>query len=124
MGPAVSMKEDPLASRFYLAALVAAIAALIQGASLADDLTSYEITFKEHSASPAEIHVASGKPFIVVVKNDTGENDEFEMLIPPVERAVPAGGEGRVRIRPLAPGRFPFFGESDPDNEKGVIVSK
>ena len=61
---------------------------------------------------------------MVVVKNTNGQNDEFEMLIPPAERAVPAGGEARVRIRPLPPGRFPFFGEGDPDNEKGTFVSQ
>jgi hypothetical protein len=29
-----------------------------------------------------------------------------------------------VKIKPLGPGRFPFFGESDPDNEQGAFMSE
>ena len=90
----------------------------------ADDLQTFEITLKGHAFSPAEIHVPAGKPFLVVVKNASSQADEFEMVIPSVEHGVGPGAQTRFRIRPLGPGRFPFFGESDPDNEKGAIVSE
>jgi hypothetical protein len=105
------------------AAMVAA-AAVIYQPSLADDLQTFEIVLKDHAFSPAEIHVPTGKPFVVVVKNASDQADEFEMLIPSVEHAVQGNSEARFRIRPLGPGRFPFFGEGDPDNEKGAIVSE
>jgi len=107
--------------RFLLAtAAVCAVAYPV----VADDPPTYELVLKNHEFFPAEIHVGAGKPFYVLVKNESGAGDEFEMLLPPVERGLPAGGQGRVRIRPLGQGRFPFFGESDPDNEKGVFVSE
>ena len=92
--------------------------------AVAEDLTSYSITLKNHHFTPAEIHVPTGKPFQIVVTNDNGAADEFEMLLPPVERAIQPGQQGVVRMRPLGPGRFPFFGEADPDSEQGAFISE
>jgi hypothetical protein len=90
----------------------------------AEDLATYAITLQNHRFTPAEIHVPAGKPFIVVVTNANGDDDEFEMLFPALEKTLQPGQQGKVRIRPLAPGRFPFFGDADPDNEQGVFVSE
>jgi hypothetical protein len=90
----------------------------------ADDLVTYEITLQDHHFTPAEIHVPSGKPFIVVITNASDSPDEFEMLLPARERPLDPGQQGKVKIGPLHPGRFPFFGESDPDNEQGAFVSE
>jgi Cupredoxin-like domain len=90
----------------------------------ADDLASYEITLKDHHFTPAEIHVPTGKSFIVVITNANDGPDEFEMLLPALERPLQPGQQGKVRVRPLPPGRFPFFGESDPDNETGAFISE
>jgi hypothetical protein len=90
----------------------------------ADDLVTYEITLQDHHFTPAEIHVPTGKPFIVVITNASNGPDEFEMLLPARERPLDPGQQGKVKIGPLRPGRFPFFGESDPDNEQGVFVSE
>ena len=104
-------------------ALAAAVGLSIACAR-AEDLTTYTITLKNHRFAPAEIHVPSGKPFLVVVTNANGASDEFEMLLPPVERVIQAGEQGSVRIRPLGRGRFPFFGEADPDSEQGAFISE
>jgi hypothetical protein len=90
----------------------------------ADDLATYEITLKDHHFNPAEIHVPTGKPFFVVVTNASDAPDEFEMLIPALEKTLQPGQQGKVKIKPLGPGRFPFFGESDPDNEQGAFMSE
>ncbi|MGA2042942.1 MAG: cupredoxin domain-containing protein [Roseiarcus sp.] len=90
----------------------------------AEDLATYEVVLKNHAFAPAEIHVPTGKSFFVVVTNASEAADEFEMLIPAVEKGLQPGGQVRIRMRPLGIGRFPFFGESDPDNEKGAFVSE
>jgi Cupredoxin-like domain len=90
----------------------------------ADDLATYTITLQNHHFTPAEIHVPTGKAFIVVITNANNGPDEFEMLFPALERPLDPGQQGKVRVRPLAPGRFPFFGESDPDNETGAFISE
>jgi hypothetical protein len=110
----------------FIRAVVAA--ALVFGAvdlvRADDELTTYAITLKDHHFTPAEIHVPSGKPFIVVVTNADSAAEEFEMLLPPLERVVRPGEQGKVKMRPLAPGRFPFFGENDPDSERGAFISE
>ena len=103
---------------------LAALAAACCMRADADEMPTYTLLLKDHKFTPSEIHVASGKPFVVVVTNATGEADEFEMLLPAVETGLAPGEQRSVRIRPLAPGRFPFFGESDPDSEKGAFISE
>jgi hypothetical protein len=90
----------------------------------AEDLATYMITLQNHRFTPAEIHVPTGKPFFVVVTNANGADDEFEMLFPALEKTILPGQQGKVRIRPLAKGRFPFFGDADPDNERGAFISE
>jgi hypothetical protein len=116
-----------MSSMIFRAGAWAAAAALCLstlGAARGDDLATYQITLKDHKFTPDEIHVETGKPFIVVVTNASDGADEFEMLIPALEKTLQPGQQGKVRMRPLAPGHFPFFGESDPDDEKGMFVSE
>lgn len=94
------------------------------GAAQAEDLATYSITLKNHRFTPAEIHVPTGKPFFLLVANKDDTADEFEMHNPAIEKVIPAGVEGKVRMRPLGPGRFPFFGDFHQDTAQGVIVSQ
>lgn len=102
----------------------AVIALTFARAARAEDLQTYSITLKNHRFSPSEIHVPSGKPFNVSITNLDDTADEFDMQRPAVEKVIPPGGEGKVRIRPLSPGSFPFTGEFHADTAKGVIVAE
>ncbi len=102
----------------------AALAVVVVGAARAEDLATYSIVLKNHRFAPTEIHVPNGKPFFVSVKNLDDTADEFEMHRPAVEKVIPPGEEGKVRIRPLGLGRFPFFGDFHSDTAQGVIVSE
>jgi uncharacterized cupredoxin-like copper-binding protein len=110
----------------YLGASVcaAALAVAVVGAAHAEDLATYSIVLKNHRFAPAEIHVPNGKPFFVSVNNVDDTADEFEMHRPAVEKVIPPGEKGKVRIRPLGLGRFPFFGDFHSDTAQGVIVSE
>jgi hypothetical protein len=122
-GVAPSFRSSPLAHVFHIAA-VASLSLALASLATADDLTTYQIVLESHKFTPSEIHVPTGKPFIIVVTNNNDAADEFEMLLPALERTLQAGQQGKMRVGPLGPGRFPFFGESDPDNEQGVFVSE
>jgi hypothetical protein len=78
-------------------------------AARAEDLQTYNLTLKGAQFSPAELHVPAGKPFFLVVTNQNATPSEFEMSAPPLEKVLQPGGQGRVRVRPLAKGRFKFF---------------
>jgi hypothetical protein len=105
-----------------IAAVVLAFFALQAGA-VADDLQTYKLELKDHKFAPAELHVPAAKPFWVVIANSEDAADEFEMGAPTVEKIIQPGAEGRVRVRPLAPGRYTFFDDFHPD-AKGAIVAE
>jgi heme/copper-type cytochrome/quinol oxidase subunit 2 len=90
----------------------------------AEDLATYSVTLKNHRFTPTEIHVPSGKPFFILVTNADDTADEFEMNAPPVEKVIAPGQEGRLRIRPLAPGRFKFFDDFHQDTAQGAFISE
>ena len=108
-------------SSFYVA-IVAAI--LSTSVARAEDLAIYTTTLKNHRFSPAEIHVPSGKPFFIVVTNADDEPDEFEMNAPAFEKVIRPGEQGKIRMRPLAPGRFPFFADLHKDTGQGAFISE
>ena len=41
-----------------------------------------------------------------------------------IEKVIPAGGKGKVRLRPLGPGRYTFIGEYHEDTAQGAVVSE
>ena len=86
-------------------------------AARSEDLRTYNLTLKGGQFSPAELHVPAGKPFFLVVTNQNATPSEFEMSAPPLEKVLQPGGQGRVRVRPLAVGKFKFFD----DFHSGVI---
>jgi hypothetical protein len=74
------------------------------GAKADDQAAPIQVTIKDHRFSPAEIHIASGKAIFLEITNLDAEPEEFEMRQLAIEKVIPAGGTGRVRLRPLGPG--------------------
>jgi hypothetical protein len=108
--------------------LVIFAAATLAGAEAtparAEDLQTDSLALKNDRFAPTEIHVPNGKPFFFSVKNLDDTADEFEMHSPPVEKLIPPGEEAKVRIPPLAVGRFDFKGDFHSDTAEGVIISE
>jgi plastocyanin len=93
-------------------------------ASAQDQPASVEVTIKDHRFSPSEIHVQAGKPTFLAVANRDGEAEEFEMRQLAIEKLIPAGAKGRIRLRPLGPGRYEFIGEFHEDTAQGAVVAE
>lgn len=92
------------------------------GAAVAED-APIQINLKDHRFIPSEVHVISGRPTWLEITNADPTADEFESGILAIEKIVPAGGHVRVRLRPLAPGRYAFMGEFHADTAVGVIIA-
>jgi hypothetical protein len=41
-----------------------------------------------------------------------------------IERLIPGGGKGRVRLRPLGPGRYTFLGEFHEGTAQGAVMAE
>jgi hypothetical protein len=94
------------------------------GPTFADDPGRIEMTIKDHVFSPSEIHVPTGKPTLLIVKNEDAGPEEFDSSALKVEKVIVGGTYGTIRLRPLGAGRYPFMGEFHPDTAKGVVVSE
>ncbi len=81
------------------------------------------VTIKDHRFTPSEIHVPSRKPVRLEITNQDPTAEEFDSHSLAVEKVIAGGKSGSVRIRPLAPGRYPFVGEYHEDAAKGVVVA-
>lgn len=92
--------------------------------ALAEEITTVEVTIRDHRFSPSEIHVPAGKPTIIRIKNEDATAEEFESTALKVEKVIAGGAAGAVRLRPLGPGRYPFLGEYHADTAKGVVISE
>ena len=91
----------------------------VSSASFADDPAQIKVTLKDHRFEPAEIHVQTGKPTILIVTNEDDTADEFDSTALRVEKVIaaaitPPSGFGRwglaaipswassTRTRPMA----------------------
>jgi plastocyanin len=91
------------------------------GGALAQEFT---VTIKNHRFEPTEIRVPAGKRVTIYVVNDDPTPEEFESNSMKVEKIIPGKSKGLVRIGPLTPGRYDFFGDFNQDTAKGVVIAE
>lgn len=84
----------------------------------------YTVTIKDHRFTPTELKVPANKRVIVTVVNDDPTAEEFESNELKVEKVIPGKSKGTVRIGPLKPGRYPFFGEFHEATARGVVIAE
>ncbi len=90
-------------------------------AALADD---YVLTIKDHRFNPTEIKVPANKRVQITVVNDDPTPEEFESHEMKVEKVIPGKSKAVVRVGPLKPGRYPFFGEFHEATAKGTLIAE
>ncbi|HEY6701355.1 MAG TPA: cupredoxin domain-containing protein [Pseudolabrys sp.] len=104
-----------------LLSLAAAVVLVPAELRAQDDFT---VTIKNHRFTPSEIKVPANKRIQLTVVNDDPTPEEFESREMKVEKVIPGKSKGVVRIGPLAPGRYPFFGEFNEATAKGVLIAE
>jgi hypothetical protein len=90
--------------------------------ALAD--TTIAVTLKDHKFSPSVIKVKANEPSMIILSNDDDTADEFDSTALKVEKVVPGHAKGNVRIRALAPGKYPFMGEYHSATAEGVVIAQ
>lgn len=104
--------------------LIMTLAALSIGALSpcgAEDAVTIELSIQNRQFHPAEIVAPANRPIIIKIKNLDKAAAEFESVSLRVEKVIPAGGEGIVRLRALQAGRYQFFDDFNPE-AKGVLI--
>ena len=102
--------------------LAAVLAGALGTPALADDTIALKL--KDHKFTPAEIHVKANVPNVITMTNEDMMAEEFDSTSLKVEKVVAGNSSGTVRLRPLAPGRYPFMGEYHSDTAQGVVIAE
>lgn len=100
------------------------LAGSLLGASVptrAQEAANVTVSIKNHRFQPAEVPAPANVPIILRVKNLDPTPMEFESVSLRVEKVVTGNGEGIIRLRPLAPGRYNFFDDFN-QQANGVLV--
>jgi hypothetical protein len=84
----------------------------------------YTLVIRDHRFEPPEIRVPAGKKIKLLIDNQDPTAEEFESHELNREKVIPAKAKLPVFIGPLAPGRYPFFGDFHQQTANGVIIAE
>src|SRR5262245_35681339 len=107
--------------RGSIVAIVVATFSLTSAHAIAQE---FNLVIRNHKFEPQEIRVPAGKRVSIYVTNEDASAEEFESPSLKVEKVIPGKSKGVVRIGPLAPGRYEFFGDFHADTAKGVVIAE
>ena len=103
--------------------LLAVSAGFALSAAVADEAPQ-GLVLKDHKFSPSIIRVRANQPTIISLTNHDDTAEEFDSTALKVEKVVASGASGNIRLRPLAPGRYPFIGEFHSETAQGVVIAE
>ncbi|MBV1930210.1 MAG: cupredoxin domain-containing protein [Porticoccaceae bacterium] len=84
----------------------------------------YRVMIKDHKFSPAEIIIPANTKVTLIVENQDATPEEFESHEMHREKIIAGNKTAKIRIGPLKPGNYPFFGEFHEDTAKGVVIAQ
>ena len=82
------------------------------------------VTLQNHKFTPSVIHVKANTPAIIALTNKDATAEEFDSTALKVEKVVAGNSSGNVRLRALAPGKYPFTGEYHAATASGVVIAE
>lgn len=105
-----------------LAILTAALAWFAQTVAEAADAVTLRTSIKDHRFQPTELKAPANTPITLVVRNLDPTPEEFESKTLRIEKVVAGNAEITFKLRPLAPGRYRFYGDFNEATAEGAIV--
>lgn len=107
-----------------LSALLIACGVLLGSVASAADDGDVRIVLREHKFVPAEVTVPAGKKIRLIIENQDATAEEFESYELNREKVVAGNSQITVFVGPLAPGRYPFFGDFHKETANGVLIAQ
>lgn len=109
----------------FFAFLVLFSGALLSPAAVrAEDTHEVEISIKDHKFDPPSLKLPVGKPIKISVKNLDATPEEFESHDLGFEKIIAGNSSAVIRVKPLKPGTYIFFGEFHQDTALGHVVAE
>lgn len=102
--------------------ILALIITLFSNHSFAGDVITQEIIIKNHRFNPNRLKCPSNRKIELVIKNQDNSVEEFESFDLKREKIIPSMGQKTIKIGPLKPGEYKFFGEFHEATAQGTII--
>ena len=83
-----------------------------------------EVRLKNHRFTPNVIKVKANQPSMIMLFNDDDTADEFDSSSLKIEKVVAGHNKGAIRVRALAPGKYPFMGEYHAATAQGMVIAE
>ena len=84
----------------------------------------FALTIRDHHFEPSEVRIPAGQKVKLVVHNQDASPEEFESHELNREKLIAPGTKANIFIGPLAPGRYPFYGEFHEQTARGTVVAE
>lgn len=84
----------------------------------------YLLTLRSHVFTPAELRIPAGQKVRLLIDNQDASPEEFESHELNREKVIPGRSRATVYVGPLQPGKYPFFGEFNPQTARGVLIAE
>jgi hypothetical protein len=118
----IALAVTTAAGFFLVAPALADAGFLLVAPAFAD--APIPVTLQNHKFIPNVIHVKANRPAMIALTNKDATAEEFDSTALKVEKVVAGHSSGNVRLRALAPGKYPFMGEYHSSTAQGVVVVK
>ena len=116
----------PAFAVFFVAALSVGLPGLSQSGfdQAVQAAEPIKLILKDHRFTPSVIKVKANQRNIIILYNQDDTADEFDSMSLKVEKVVPGHSKGIIRLRALAPGKYPFMGEFHAKTAQGVVIAE
>ncbi len=84
----------------------------------------FEIEIRNHLFYPDTLTIPTNTKVKLIVYNRDSTPEEFESYELNREKVIIGGRKAIIFVGPLAPGKYPFFGEFNPQTALGTIIVK
>lgn len=100
---------------------VAAVMFMAPGSAAASEEIELEISIKDHKFDPPQLKIPADKHVKLSVKNLDASPEEFESNELGIEKVIPGNSSATIRLKPMKPGTYLFFGEFHESTAQGHI---
>ncbi|MBO0734483.1 MAG: cupredoxin domain-containing protein, partial [Methylocapsa sp.] len=90
----------------------------------AQEAVTLRTSIKNHRFEPSELKVPANRPVTLTVRNFDPTPEEFESRTLQVEKVVAGNSAITIQLRPLAPGRYRFYGDFNQATAQGAISTE
>jgi hypothetical protein len=104
--------------------LLALLLSLASSVVAAGEPPEVRLVIRDHRFVPAQVVVPANTKVKLIVVNEDATPEEFESHQLNREKVVLGGGTIPVYIGPLKPGRYPFFGDFNPETAQGSVLAQ